>query len=50
MTSLSNNEGTVLNPLDMIAQFKPSDDEKDKKLYKWIVDKRDFISASSSEG
>ena len=51
MTCLSTGEDkTVLNPLDMIADFKPMVDERDRKLYKLIVDERDFTSGSASGG
>ena len=51
MTCLSTGEDkTVLNPLDMIADFKPLVDERDRKLYKLIVDERDFTSGSASGG
>jgi len=43
MTSLSlGDDKNVLNPMDMIADFKPETDVRDRKLYKLIVDERDF--------
>ena len=38
-----------ISPIDMLADFKPTDDRIDQKLYQMIVDERDFQSDHDSD-